>query len=136
MIDSLLAAVAAGISLGAVLGYRGSRALIVRVGGPHARKPSVIGLTVAGMVGFLVPAILFAVLISKNLRGTFDPSISAAVESGSPGALFGIAAGIALVIGSGLMVAAFASVLCARLIEDFRGSPPDEEPPPKRRGRD
>jgi branched-subunit amino acid transport protein len=114
--DTLSIAIAAGLSLGLVLGYRFSKAVVHRVGGPCAREPLAIGLAVTGALGFLAPAALFAVFGTRNLGGPAGHAIS----SGAPSVLLGVAAGITVVIASGLVVGAFAGALCARFIAEFR----------------
>ncbi len=118
--DPLTLAIAAGISLGLVIGYRCSRVVVDRVGGPFARGPLVVGCAIAGAIGFLVPAFLFSYFISRNFvasRGAFAGAVPVPVSSGL---LLGIAAGNALVIASGLVVGTFAGGLCARMIEEAR----------------
>lgn len=112
--DSVQIAIAAGLSLGVVIGYRVGRAVFRTVGGPFAGKPLTVGFVVAGSVFFLVPASIFAVL------GVRDLVAGGAVSADSPATLAGIVAGIALVIASGLVVAVFASALCGRFIEEVR----------------
>jgi hypothetical protein len=114
--DTLSVAIAAGLSLGLVLGYRFSKAVVFRVGGPSAHKPLALGLAVAGALGFLAPAALFAVFGTRNLAGPAGNAIS----SGAPSVLLAVAVGITVVIASGLVVGAFAGALCARFIEEFR----------------
>jgi hypothetical protein len=114
--DPLSVAIATGLSLGLVLGFRFARPVVLRVGGPFARKPLAIGLSVAGALGFLAPAAIFAVFGTRNLEGPAGNAIS----SGAPSILLGVAAGITVMIASGLVVGAFAGALCARFIEEFR----------------
>lgn len=113
---ALLLAASAGLSLGIVLGYRLAKSVFLRVTGPYARNWLPIGFAVAGGVIFLVPASVFAVFIARNMvvrsgGGLEDPSV---------GALFAIAAGIALIVASGLVVAAFAGAASARFIHNVR----------------
>jgi hypothetical protein len=114
--DALFVVITAGLALGFVLGYRAGRIIFLKVGGPFARKPLIVGLAVAGSVLFLVPATMFAILGARNLPvGPDGP-----VGSGSPLVMAGIALGIALIIASGLVVAVFASTVSGRLIEEVR----------------
>jgi hypothetical protein len=114
--DPLSVAIAAGLSLGLVLGFRFGKAVVLRVAGTFARKPLAIGLAVAGALGFLAPAAIFAIFGTRNLEGPAGNAIS----SGAPSILLGVAIAIAMVIASGLVVGAFTGALCARLIEEFR----------------
>ncbi|MCK6370484.1 MAG: hypothetical protein L6Q83_04000 [Gammaproteobacteria bacterium] len=111
--DSLTIAVAAGVSLGILIGYRGSRALIRTAGEPYASSPLLIGLAVAGAVGFMIPAVIFSLLISRNIAANPHETVTNMV-------LAGVVAGNAIVIGSGLVVGAVAGALCAKLIEHWR----------------
>lgn len=111
--DTLFVAIAAGLSLGLIIGYRGSIAVVRRIAGPFARKPLVIGCAVAGGCGFLAPASLLAIFATRNLGG----AMGSAINSGSPGALLGIAIGITVMIASGIVVGVFAGTLCATFIE-------------------
>lgn len=114
--NPLFLATAAGMSLGLVIGLRAGAAVVRRVGGEFARSPIVVGLAVAGAVGFLIPATLFVVFAMQNLGG--EPA--AAVRSGSLGVMLMIVAGIGVVIGSGIVVAVFAGALCGRFAELWR----------------
>jgi hypothetical protein len=120
MINPVLIAIAAGVSLGVVLGFRFGKALVLKVGGPFARKPIVVGCAVIGGCGFLVQAVLYTMFVGARLHQTFGAVVGGAAGSGSLGVLAGIAAGTALVITSGLVVSVFSGALCGRLIEDFR----------------
>lgn len=109
-------AIAAGMSLGLVVGYRGGAAVVRRVGGEYARKPLVVGLAISGATLFLIPATLFVVFALRNLGG----NAAAAVQSGAPGVMVMIALGIGVTIASGVVVAVFAGALCGRFAELWR----------------
>ncbi len=114
--NPLFVATAAGMSLGLVIGYRAGTAVVRRVAGEFSRSPIVIGLVIAGVIGFLIPATLFVVFAMQNLGG--EPA--AAVRSGSLGAMLMIVLGIGVIIGSGVVVAVFAGALCGRFAELWR----------------
>lgn len=114
--NALLLAASAGLSLGIVLGYRAAKAVFLKVTGPYARSWLPIGFAVAGAVIFFIPASVFAVFIARNLLIRSGGGL----EHPSVGALFAIAAGIALIVASGLVVAAFAGAVSARFIENVR----------------
>ena len=113
-------AIAAGLSLGAILGFRGGKALVLRVGGPFASKPVVKSLAVVSSLLFFMTATFFAMVIGTAMGGGHGEAARSAAGSDSLGALFGIAAGTAVIITSGLMVSSFTGALCGRLIENFR----------------
>ena len=116
MMDTVFVANAAGLSLGLAIGYRISKAVFLKVSGPFARKPLVLGLVAAGSVCFLVPASIFAVLGARE----FDSAAGSGVSSGSLTVMLGVTVGIALVIASTLVIAVFASAVCGRFIEEVR----------------
>ncbi len=113
MTNPLYISIAIGLSLGLVVGYRGSRAVVLRVGGPYAGSPVVIGCAALGGCTVLLPAAIFAIFASLN-RGR------AIGDSASFEFLFGTSIGIALAIASGLVVGTFAGALSGRLIEAVR----------------
>ncbi|MCC7257902.1 MAG: hypothetical protein IT486_05990 [Gammaproteobacteria bacterium] len=112
----LVMAIAAGMSLGLLIGYHGGAAVVNRVGGEYARTPLVVGLAVAGAVFFLIPATLFVVFALKNLGG----NAAVLAQSGDLGVMAVIALGIAVTIASGVVVAVFAGALCGRFAELWR----------------
>jgi hypothetical protein len=114
MNDPVLFAIAAGLSLGAVVGYRITRALVLRVGGPFARKPLVIACAACGGLLVVVPAVIISVLIGIKLGGGGGGPEGTSV---SIGAFAALAAAMALAVAGSLVVGAFAGTLCARLIE-------------------
>lgn len=119
--DTLVVVITTGLALGYVVGYRASKVIFFKVGGPFARKPLIVSFVAAGSFLFLVPATMFAILAARNLPLAPDGLDS----SGSPVVMAGIALGIALIIGSGLVVAVFAATVCGRFIEEVRlGRPP------------
>jgi hypothetical protein len=125
MMDTLVVVIATGLSLGYMLGYRASKLVFLRVSGPFARKPLIVGFVAAGSFLFLVPATMFMILAARNLElGPDGPT-----SSGSPVVMAGIALGIALIIASGLVVAVFASSVCGRFIEEVRSGrrAPDDD---------
>jgi hypothetical protein len=121
MNDHIVAAVAAGLVLGALIGYRVGRNLLVSVGGPHAGKPLVRGLAVAGGLMVLGPAILFFMLIGENFGRAEGKGTGLVIAAGEWGLQFALALAVAAIVGTCVIGGAFVGTLCARLIEDLRG---------------
>jgi hypothetical protein len=126
MMDTLVVVITAGLALGYVTGYRASKVIFFRVGGPFARRPLIVSFVAAGSFLYLVPATMFMFLAGRNLG--LDPA--GPLRSGSPVVMAAVILGIALIIGSGLALAVGCSAVCGRFIEEVRwsrGRPLDDD---------
>lgn len=113
METSVLVAVAAGIALGIVIGYRAARAMLPKVAGPFAGSRLVMAFVVVGWVFVLVPGVMVSLLIGGRLRDASGAPLTADL-------LFWMVLGIAVVIATCLATGTFAGMLSARLIEQMR----------------
>lgn len=120
MNQPIVAAVGAGIALGALIGYRVGRTLIFKVGGPHAGKPLVRGLAAIGGLLVLGPAIMFFLLIGENFGRAGGRGTGLVIAEGEWGLQFALSLAVASIVGTCVIGGSFAGTLCARLIEDIR----------------
>lgn len=113
MTNPLYISIAIGLSLGLVVGYRGAKAVILKVGGPYAGRPVLVGCAALGGLTVLLPAAMFSVFASLDQGRSIGDSASFVF-------MLGIVLGIALAIASGVIVGTFAGALSGRLIESMR----------------
>ncbi len=121
MIDPVIAAIVAGLALGTLVSYRVGRALLARVGGPHAGKPLVRGLTATGGLLVLGQAIMFFLLIGQHLGKDGNDATGLVISGDDWGLQVLVALGTAAIVGTCVSLGSFVGTLCARMIEEVRG---------------
>jgi hypothetical protein len=120
MNDPVIAAVVAGLALGTLVSYRVGRAMLIKVGGPHAGKPLVRGLTAAGGLLVLGQAIMFFLLISQGSGKTGGNATGLVIAGDDWGLHVLVALGTAAIVGTCVILGAFVGTLCASIIEELR----------------
>jgi hypothetical protein len=122
MNDPIIATVGAGLALGALIGYRAGKVLLVKVGGPHSDKPLVRGMAVIGGLLVLGQAIMFFVLIGRNFELAGGKGTGVVIAAGEWGLHFAVTLAVAFIVATCVTGGSFAGTLCARLYEDLRSN--------------
>lgn len=120
MNDPVVIAVVAGLALGTLVSYRVGRALLFKVGGPHAGKPLVRGLALAGGLLVLGPAIMVFVLIGQTYGEAGGKAAGLVIAGDDWGLQVLVALGTAVIVGTCVILGSFVGTLCASILEELR----------------
>jgi hypothetical protein len=112
----LTIAITVGLSGGAFLGYWPSKSLAFRLSKSSIAPRLVMVCSTVGAILLMLPSLLFSFLFGGNIGGGFGAFVTESIGLGSTGAPVGLAFGIAVVLGSGLVVGALVGGMFGRLL--------------------
>jgi hypothetical protein len=102
ILSPIFVAIATGLSAGAVFGFRSSKALALWLSRESVAPRFVQGCAWSGVLLLLLPTFFVSFAAGGTLGGGWGEAASTAVGLGGIGTPFGMAAGMALVMVTGL----------------------------------
>ena len=116
MANAVMLAVGIGVISGVFAGFLLSKAIVLKLSKQSSSPRIVIACATAGALLILLPVFFLSFVVGGNLGGAWGSVASESMGLGSVGVPFGLAGGIAIVLGVGLVFGALLGGLIGKVL--------------------